>query len=337
LNGLILIDKPSGLTSHDVVAQARKILKIKDIGHCGTLDPMATGLLVLSIGEGTKISQIVTDGDKTYQGQIQLGIQTDTLDITGQVVTESPINHDFEFIKNVAQNLTGPMHVAVPKYSAMKVDGQRLYDKARNETEDFTPPSKEMNFYDISCYQDENKQIEFQLSCSKGSFVRSWVDLLGQKLGGACTLKSLRRIKSGSLSLEKAVTLEQLKIDQDKGLLASLEAQFAKPLAVVVEGEPSRAQMAGLGDYYIPLSLALPEWKPLSVAQQDLRLIQNGQISHSLKAHLIRLYQPTNLNQKFQVKVLHGLTGDLVALIELEVGKGFYLKRVFKPQSLTLE
>lgn len=296
MNGLLLINKPAGLTSHDVVHRARRIMQTKEVGHSGTLDPMASGLMVLLVGEATKLSSFVTDGDKEYQLGIQLGITTDTLDITGQVLTEKPVTQAYDEILQQALQLEGEFDLPIPMYSAKKVDGKKLYEYAREEIA-IEQPHKVMKFWDVRAHKTE-KTIEFSLVCSKGSFIRSWAQLLGEKLGCGAALSSLVRTKSHFYNLEDAVSLDQL------------EQMSAE----------ERAQRL------VPLDEALVGAKRIRIKGQDAVLMKNGQISHQLRVQLITQFNP---EQDEYIQVLSEKRGQLLAIIGLEKDQGFKIKRVF--------
>ncbi|MGZ3691034.1 MAG: tRNA pseudouridine(55) synthase TruB [Pseudobdellovibrio sp.] len=293
MNGLLLINKASGLTSHDVVSRVRRILKTKEVGHSGTLDPLATGLMVLLIGEATKLSAFVTEGNKSYEVGVKLGVTTDTLDITGQVLSEKQISQTTPQILEAALALHGEMNLPIPMFSAKKIDGKKLYEYAR-EGEVILPPSKLMTFWDVKHTQDLN----FHLHCSKGSFIRSWVSLLGEKLGCGAAMKSLNRTSSHTFSLTEAVTLEELEqMDAEKH-----------------------------GRILVPLDQALKGVKSIRIKGQDAVLMKNGQISHSLRTQLISRFNP---DEDQIIQILPEEKGRLLALVGLEKGQGFKIKRVF--------
>jgi len=305
LHGLILINKPQGFTSHDVVAKVRKILGTREVGHCGTLDPLATGLMVLAVGEGLKLVSVLANGVKGYEGEIQFGVSTDTLDITGNVIETGGIPRSEEDILMAASSLMGVQEFQVPKYSAVKVQGERLHERARSG-EDFEPPTRQMQFFDIKPGTYTGERWKFSFSCSKGSFVRSWGQALCKKLEVSGTLATLKRTYSYPYRLDQAITLDQLlQMDQTVGLEA-------------IKNSSS----------FISLDLALPDWSSLRVYRYDLHLLKNGQISKSLKSKMIRLYQPGETFNGF--KVYSENTSNLVALIGLEMGRGFFIKRGFR-------
>lgn len=294
LHGLLLVNKPSGLTSHDVVAQARRIFQTKEVGHSGTLDPLASGLMVLLIGEATKLSAYITEGDKAYRVQVKPGVQTDTLDITGQIISEKAVPQTRFEIMEQALKLNGEFDLPIPLYSAKKIDGKKLYEYAREEKA-VEIPTKKMKFWDVKIV-DNPSALEFHLDCSKGSFIRSWVSMLGEKLGCGATMSGLVRTKSHAYQLENAHELEALKAD-------------AQP-----------------GRHLIPLDQALPSVKRVKVKGHDETLLKNGQISHDLRSRLITLFDP---DKDQLIQVLPEQQGAILALIGLEPGHGFKIRRIF--------
>ncbi|RYZ77522.1 MAG: tRNA pseudouridine(55) synthase TruB, partial [Proteobacteria bacterium] len=214
LNGVLLVDKPVGMTSHDVVARARRILGTKGIGHAGTLDPLASGLLLLLIGEGTKVSDYLLNGDKTYELNCKLGVATDSMDITGEVLREQPVTSSLEEIKAAVAKLQGTLTLKVPLHSAVKVDGKKLYEYAhKGQTpEPNIIPDREMTFYDVqliettmaSASPSGSTNVIVRMSCSKGSFIRAWANNLGEDLGCGGTVEGLRRVASNPFTVANA-------------------------------------------------------------------------------------------------------------------------------------
>lgn len=300
-HGLLLVDKPMGLSSHDVVSQVRKIFQTKEVGHSGTLDPMATGLMVLLLGEATKLSNYITDGDKAYEVSVRMGIETDTLDTTGQVTQEKPVLKSSSEIRDQALKLGGDFQLPIPMYSAKKIDGKKMYEYAR-EGEVIEVPQKKMSFWSIestsqSSTEDIDHNLSFSIQCSKGSFIRSWVKLLGERCETVATMSGLRRTKSHLFKLENAVTFETLKNNLDH-----------------------------LEDFLISMSEALPEVKKIKVKGQNETLLRNGQLSHDLRSQLIIKFNP-DIDELIQICPSSGC--GLLALIGLEPEKGFKIKRVF--------
>jgi tRNA pseudouridine55 synthase len=295
VHGLILLDKPSGMTSHDVVARVRRILGTKSVGHSGTLDPLASGLMVLLIGEATKLSQYILERNKGYKVRAQLGVRTDTLDVTGQVLETNQDIPSAETVRETALQLHGEMELKVPIFSAAKVDGKKLYEYAR-QGQEVQVPMKVMSFFDLEVTDQGADWIDVSLRCSKGSFIRAWVDLLGEKLKVGATMSQLVRTESMPYYLHQATTLEEL-------------------------------EKSGLAKGFVPMSATLAEAKVLRVKGQDQVMMGNGLISHDLRTQLISAFQP---GRDEVVKIISHDTGDLLALIGLEPGKGFAIRRVFR-------
>lgn len=298
-HGLLLVDKPSGITSHDVVARVRRLMGTKAVGHSGTLDPLASGLMVCLINEGTKLSQYILEGDKAYRVRAQFGLRTDTLDITGQVLEKRDVSLTKEAILSAAKELEGEFEFIVPIYSAIKVKGKKLYEYAREE-EVVALPVKKMRFYDIRLVDVGSDWAEFDIACSKGSYIRTWVEEMGKKLGCGATMSSLRRLWSQPYEVLNARTLEDLEKD--------LKASDFSSAFVTMDG-------------------ALPGRKRIRVKGHDEVLLGNGQISHDLRTQLITAYDPA---QDSMIQVFSQTSGRMLALVGLEAGKGFVLRRVFR-------
>jgi tRNA pseudouridine55 synthase len=209
MNGILLVDKPMGWTSHDVVAKLRRHLQIRKIGHAGTLDPMATGLLVLLIGNATKISQYVTNQDKAYEGTFCLGQETDSYDGEGEIVATHEICVSEEAIHQCAQQFLGDQWQLPPMFSAKKVNGQPLYKLARRgETIEREP--RLAKIYEFLIHEVALPSVTFMVACSKGTYVRTLAHDMGQKLGCGAYLSQLCRTKTGNFRLDQAVALDNL-------------------------------------------------------------------------------------------------------------------------------
>lgn len=211
MNGVLAIYKEKGYTSRDVVNILSKDLQTKKIGHTGTLDPMATGVLVVCVGEALKLVELLTNHDKEYIAKIRLGIETDTLDITGTVLREdNSRNFLKEEIEIALKKFVGKIKQEVPKYSAIKVNGKKLYEYARAGIE-VKLPVREVEIYDLKLVSDV-KNNEFYVKChvSKGTYIRSLVRDIGYALGTVATMVELERIKLGNFELENTYTLEDI-------------------------------------------------------------------------------------------------------------------------------
>lgn len=211
IDGVLLVDKAPDMTSHDVVAVARRTLNQKKIGHCGTLDPMATGLLILTLGRGTKIQDLLMAEDKEYVGKVKLGEATSTQDAQGEV-TESAEVPDLtrEEIEKVMDEFTGDFYQTPPMVSAIKKDGVPLYKLARKGQEVKRDP-RLVHIYHYELLSLALPEFEFRVVCSKGFYVRTYAHEIGQKLGCCAHLSALRRTKSGKFKADGAITFDELK------------------------------------------------------------------------------------------------------------------------------
>lgn len=209
LEGILLIDKPQDFTSFDVIAKLRGITKTKKIGHSGTLDPMATGVLPVFFGRSAKASGILPRDDKTYLAQIRLGITTDTQDITGSILSTLPVTVSPEQVCAAASMFSGDILQIPPMYSALKVDGHKLCDLARKGIEVERKP-RPVTIHAITCRPLEPTLYELEVHCSKGTYIRTLAADLGARLGCGATLCALRRTMAAGFTLTDCVTLEQV-------------------------------------------------------------------------------------------------------------------------------
>jgi len=210
-DGVLVVDKATGMTSHDVVAIVRRRLQIKKVGHCGTLDPIATGLLLLTLGRGTKIQDLLMSEDKEYAGTLVLGISTDTQDRAGAIVEERPVPPlDDATVQSAFEKYTGDFYQLPPMVSAIKQAGVPLYKLARQGKVVEREP-RLVHVYRYSIERIAPPEIDFSVVCSKGFYVRTYVHDIGETIGCGAHLKDLRRLKSGRFSVEGAITVEELK------------------------------------------------------------------------------------------------------------------------------
>ena len=214
MNGIIIVDKPKGYTSRDVINVLNKKFGTKKIGHTGTLDPIATGVLVVCLGKSLKLSELLTSYSKEYVAKVKLGIETDTLDITGNVVNSCDnFNFKKEEIEEVLNKFKGKIKQEVPKYSAVSVNGKRLYEYARNNIEVLVP-TREVEVEEIELVSDVVEgEFSFRCVVSKGTYIRSLIRDIGRFLGTFATMTDLMRTKQGQFGIDKAYTLED--IDDD--------------------------------------------------------------------------------------------------------------------------
>ncbi len=211
MSGVLIIDKPRDWTSFDAVSKVRKITGKKKCGHCGTLDPMATGVLTVLLGGATRFADLISDSDKSYLAEIRLGIVTDTLDITGKVIEENSFSILYADFEETAKSFTGRIKQIPPMYSAVSVNGKRLYSLARQgiETE---RPSREVTVYAIRVISGDEKSglYTVEVDCSSGTYIRTLADDIGRELGCGAVLTSLRRVKANGFTQDDAVTLAEL-------------------------------------------------------------------------------------------------------------------------------
>lgn len=208
--GILLVDKPQGITSHDVVARMRKVFRIKKVGHAGTLDPMATGLLLIMIGKATKVSQYLMSNAKEYTGTVHLGIETDSQDAEGEVVAEKSVpDLSKEDVLAEMKTFMGDQYQTPPMYSAKKVNGQKLYKLARQgKTVEREARVIHISKYDMTDF--DLPRVSFDVGCSKGAYIRTLAHDLGNKLGCGGHLCVLRRTVVGKFRIEDANTIEEI-------------------------------------------------------------------------------------------------------------------------------
>lgn len=220
MNGIIIINKPKGCTSHDIVYKVKKIFNEK-VGHTGTLDPMAEGVLPILIGKGTLVSKYLMNHDKKYIVKLQLGIKTDTADSEGKVIEEKTVDAKLlneENIINVLKTFLGKQEQIPPIYSAIKVNGKKLYEYARKGQEVDLKP-RQIEIYDIKLirYSVEEKQIEFEVFCGKGTYIRSLCEDIATKFETVGYMKELKRIQVGDFKIENSITIDELERNIENG------------------------------------------------------------------------------------------------------------------------
>lgn len=211
MNGIVLVDKPQGMTSHDVVDALRKATHIRRIGHTGTLDPRATGLLILCIGQATRLSQHFSDLGKTYEGVMRLGLVTKSHDLDGETVEENPVPETLtqEYVQDICDTYVGDIEQIPPMVSAIKVGGKRLYKIAREGGEvERKPRPVSIQCFDVTAWNLPEAAI--RVSCSSGTYVRTLCHDVGQQLGCGAALSSLRRTHVGNYALDNATPLDAL-------------------------------------------------------------------------------------------------------------------------------
>ena len=254
MDGIILIDKPKGVTSHDIVYKVKKLLNEK-VGHTGTLDPNATGVLPLLVGRGTKLSKYLINHDKTYIVTLKLGEKTDTADSEGKVIEKKEVSKEVfskEKLLQTFSNFTGKILQTPPIYSAIKVNGKKLYEYARKGQEIEIKP-REIEIYKISLIEINQiaNTIEFEASCSKGTYIRSLCEDIAKELNTVGYMKELRRVQVGEFLIKDSITVEDLQKNEDnKDFILShfidLQKYFAKFRIIELSQEEARKFLNGV-------------------------------------------------------------------------------------------
>lgn len=312
LSGGLLVNKPKGITSHDVVAKLRRVFNTKSIGHTGTLDPMAEGLMVILIEKAVKLSQWVTVTEKSYTGKIKFGEVTDTGDADGSVVQSSPLPPDFkiEKLKECAAKLEGLQNIEVPRFSAIKVEGEKLYNKAR-AGEEFKPPKREMNFIQSKVLELSGAEASFFVRCSKGSYIRSWAVEMGKMAYNAgAHLTFLRRETVGKLKLSEALDIQHLEdfINKEQNTLVD----FLKS-----------------SSSFISFEKVLDNTEIFYLSESEKFLFSNGQLPFKAKARLNPLVrQSQNTSREKLIRVLSS-TQELLGLLSISAQGRVKIQKVF--------
>ena len=211
MDGIIVINKSKNCTSHDIVKKAKKILNEK-VGHTGTLDPNATGVLPLLVGKGTQISKYLINHDKTYEAVLKLGEKTDTADIEGKIIEVKKVETSIlkkEYIQEIFKSFIGKQKQIPPMYSAIKVNGKKLYEYARNEEKVQIEP-RIIEIYKLELLKVENQEITYKVHCSKGTYIRTLCEDIAEKLGTVGYMKELKRTQVGEFKIEDSITIEEL-------------------------------------------------------------------------------------------------------------------------------
>ena len=248
-DGLLLIDKPAGITSFEVVRRARRALEVKKVGHLGTLDPFATGLLPLALGEATKLAQFLLEETKTYLAVMKLGVETDTQDLTGRITAESNVLPTPAEVRRAAAGFVGEIQQVPPRYSAVHHEGQRLYKLARRGEEVEAAP-RPVVIYRLEIQEVDLPLVTIKVECSKGTYIRTLAHDLGRALGCGAHLTALIRLAVGPFRLEEAV-----------------------PLEVVEKTE----NIEDIHRRLIPLAQCLPRYQAVRVDRQEAQRLTQGQ------------------------------------------------------------
>ncbi|MDD6059851.1 MAG: tRNA pseudouridine(55) synthase TruB [Ruminococcus sp.] len=223
MNGIICVNKPQDFTSFDVIAKLRGILRIKRLGHGGTLDPMATGVLPVFVGTATKACDIMPDNSKSYLASFRLGQTSDTQDITGEILSSSDMTVGYDMLNDVLPCFRGKIMQLPPMYSAVQVNGQRLYDLARQGIEvERTPREIEISSLRLIDYNEEKREGVLEIDCSKGTYIRTIINDIGEKLGCGGIMTSLVRTSSGGFTLNDCFTFDEIQNARDEERLEEL-------------------------------------------------------------------------------------------------------------------
>lgn len=276
MDGIIIINKPQNCTSHDIVYKVKKILN-KKVGHTGTLDPMATGVLPLLIGKGTLCSKYLIEHDKIYKVTLQLGKKTDTADEEGNIIEERKVKKDILKKENVLKAIKqceGEQIQTPPIYSAIKVKGKKLYEYARQGKE-VEIPKRKINIYKIELLNisEENSQIEFSVHCSKGTYIRSLCEDLAEKLGNIGYMAKLQRTRVGQFDIKNSITIEEL----EKNYQNNKKQKNVENIEFIenIEKQEILNQTQEI-PYIIPIEKIFEKNEQVELSEYKLKLFLNG-------------------------------------------------------------
>ena len=254
MNGIVIVDKPQGWTSQDVTARLRRVYATRRIGHGGTLDPMATGVLPVFVGRATRGVEFFEHAEKTYETVLLLGRTTDTQDVTGTVLAEKPVHLSPADIEKVLPRFRGDILQVPPMYSALKVNGKKLYELARKGQEVERQP-RPITVFELTNLDFDGTRLSLRVKCSKGTYIRTLCQDIGDALGCGGCMEALRRVRAGEYGIEDAVPLEQLlESETPERYLRSLDTMFAHCPAVTLT--PNQEKRCRNGN---PFSSPLPQ------------------------------------------------------------------------------
>lgn len=265
MSGIIIIDKPQGWTSNDVVSRLRRVFNTRRIGHGGTLDPMATGVLPVFVGRATRGVEFFEHAEKTYETTLRFGITTDTEDTTGKVLTERPVSLTKEDVLGILPQFRGEIMQIPPMYSALKVNGQKLYDLARKGREVERQP-RPITIHELELLDFSGNEARLRIRCSKGTYIRTLCKDIGEALGCGGCMAQLRRVRAGEYTLDGAVPLERLLAESDAGM--------------------------DVEHYLIPIDTMFPSVPRLNLTPNQARAVRNGGSFTWDKAGRWRVYGP---------------------------------------------
>ncbi len=253
MTGIICLDKPRDMSSFMAVKRASRILGVKKAGHTGTLDPMATGVLVIMLGHCTRFIELLPEHRKSYTARVKLGVTTDTLDITGEILTTCDVNVTKEQLLSACENFKGEIMQTPPMYSALKKDGERLYDLARKGIE-IEREQRKITIEKLEIYDFDGVEFSMDVTCSAGTYIRSLCDDIGRVLGCGAVMTELRRTEANGFSIENSVNLEELEklVSENKAesVITSVErALMSYPEITVTKPQANRFHNGGALDY----------------------------------------------------------------------------------------
>lgn len=265
MSGIIIIDKPQGWTSNDVVSRLRRVFNTRRIGHGGTLDPMATGVLPVFVGRATRGVEFFEHAEKTYETTLRFGITTDTEDTTGKVLTERPVSLTKEDVLEILPQFRGEIMQIPPMYSALKVNGQKLYDLARKGREVERQP-RPITIQELELLDFSGNEARLRIRCSKGTYIRTLCKDIGEALGCGGCMAQLRRVRAGEYTLDGAIPLERLLAESDAGM--------------------------DVEHYLIPIDTMFASVPRLNLTKNQARAVRNGGSFSCDKAGRWRVYGP---------------------------------------------
>ncbi len=294
LSGVLLIDKSEGLTSHDVVSRVRRLYHTRRVGHTGTLDPLATGVLVVLIGRAAKAAEYLAVHDKTYEATLRLGLVTDTEDVTGKVLTKAPVTASADEVIAAAKSFVGPYLQTPPMYSALKVGGQKLVDLARRGIE-VEREARPVTIHALDCTPQANGDYTLRVSCSSGTYIRTLCADIGARLGCGGAMATLRRVETGGFTLADCTTLDALTEMDDAAraaLLVPTEALFASLPEIRLPAFFEKLARSGCEIYQHKIGTAFAEGTRVRLSSADgaffalgeIRTFEGGSAAKPIKA-----------------------------------------------------
>ena len=294
LSGVLLIDKGEGMTSHDVVSRVRRLYHTRRVGHTGTLDPLATGGLVILIGRAAKAAEYLAVHDKTYEATLRLGITTDTEDVTGKVLTSAPVTASADEVIAAAKSFVGAYMQTPPMYSALKVNGQKLVDLARRGIE-VEREARPVTIHALDCTPLANGDYTLRVSCSSGTYIRTLCADIGARLGCGGAMATLRRVETGGFSLTDCHTLDALNEMEDDAraaLLVPTEALFATLPEIRLSAFYEKLARSGCEIYQQKIGTNFAEGTRVRLSSAEgkffalgeIRTFENGSAAKPIKA-----------------------------------------------------